>query len=70
FGLILFTNSFTTAAIFLTIFGLGNGVIRPSVSALITKRTEVGQGSATGLLSSFDSLGRIAGPPIGGMLYS
>lgn len=70
FGLILLTNSFVTAAIFLTIFGLGNGVIRPSVSALITKRTEVGQGSATGLLSSFDSLGRIAGPPIGGALYS
>lgn len=70
FGLILLTDSFVTAAIFLTIFGLGNGVIRPSVSALITKRTEVGQGSATGLLSSFDSLGRIAGPPIGGALYS
>jgi DHA1 family multidrug resistance protein-like MFS transporter len=70
FGLILLTNNFTTAAIFLTIFGIGNGVIRPSVSALITKKTEVGQGSATGLLSSFDSLGRIAGPPIGGVLYS
>jgi DHA1 family multidrug resistance protein-like MFS transporter len=70
FGLILLTNSFTTAAIFLTIFGIGNGVIRPSVSALITKKTEVGQGSATGLLSSFDSLGRIAGPPVGGVLYS
>jgi DHA1 family multidrug resistance protein-like MFS transporter len=70
FGLILLTNSFTTAAIYLTIFGLGNGVIRPSVSALITKRTTVGQGSATGLLSSFDSLGRIAGPPVGGLLYS
>ncbi|MFE4200324.1 MFS transporter [Aneurinibacillus aneurinilyticus] len=70
FGLILLTDSFVTAAIFLTVFGLGNGVIRPSVSALITKRTEVGQGSATGLLSSFDSLGRIAGPPIGGALYS
>jgi multidrug resistance protein len=70
FGLILLTDSFTTAAIFLSIFGIGNGVIRPSVSALITKRTEVGQGSATGLLSSFDSLGRIAGPPVGGALYS
>ncbi|MBS4199179.1 MFS transporter [Bacillus sp. FJAT-49732] len=70
FALILLVNSFTTAAIFLTIFGIGNGVIRPSVSALLTKKSTSGHGSATGLLSSFDSLGRIAGPPLGGMLFS
>ncbi|MUK88452.1 MFS transporter [Ornithinibacillus sp. L9] len=70
FGLILFVDSFTTAAIFLTVFGVGNGVIRPSVSALLTKRSTVGHGSITGLLSSFDSLGRIAGPPIGGWLFA
>ncbi|MEH7108361.1 MFS transporter [Bacillus sp. JJ1764] len=70
FGLILLVHSFTTAAIFLTIFGLGNGVIRPSVSSLLTKTTTSGHGSATGLLSSFDSLGRIIGPPLGGWLFS
>ncbi|MBU8878516.1 MFS transporter [Bacillus sp. FJAT-29790] len=70
FGLILFIDSFTTAAIFLTIFGIGNGVIRPSVSALLTKTSTAGHGSATGFLSSFDSLGRIIGPPLGGWLFS
>ncbi|MEH7253256.1 MFS transporter [Neobacillus niacini] len=70
FGLILLVNSFATAAIFLTIFGIGNGVIRPSVSSLLTKTTTAGHGSATGLLSSFDSLGRIVGPPLGGWLFS
>jgi MFS transporter, DHA1 family, multidrug resistance protein len=70
FGLILLVHSFTTAAIFLTIFGLGNGVIRPSVSSLLTKMSTAGHGSSTGLLSSFDSLGRIIGPPIGGWLFS
>jgi MFS transporter, DHA1 family, multidrug resistance protein len=70
FGLILFVHSFTTAAIFLTIFGLGNGVIRPSVSSLLTKLSTAGHGRATGLLSSFDSLGRIIGPPLGGWLFS
>lgn len=70
FGLILLTHSFATAALYLTIFALGNGVIRPSVSSLVTKRTTVGQGSASGLLSSVDSLGRIAGPPVGGALFS
>lgn len=70
FGLILLVDSFTTAAIFLSIFGIGNGVIRPSVSSLLTKTTDAGHGSATGLLSSFDSLGRIVGPPLGGWLFS
>ncbi len=70
FWLILFVNSFATAAIFLTIFGIGNGVIRPAVSALLTKKSTTGHGSTTGLLSSFDSLGRIIGPPLGGWLFS
>ena len=70
FALILFVDSFTTAAVYLTIFGIGNGVIRPSVSSLLTKTSTSGHGSSTGLLSSFDSLGRIIGPPLGGWLFS
>ncbi|WP_163581280.1 MFS transporter [Gracilibacillus saliphilus] len=69
FTLILFVQDFLTAAIFLTVFGLGNGLIRPSVSSLLTKKATSGYGQVTGLLSSFDSLGRIVGPPLGGMLY-
>jgi len=70
FALILFTQDFITAAIFLSIFGIGNGVIRPSVSSLLTKKSKVGYGMVTGSLSSFDSLGRIIGPVLGGALYS
>jgi MFS transporter, DHA1 family, multidrug resistance protein len=70
FSLILLVHNFPTAAIYLTIFGIGNGVIRPSVSSLLTKTSTAGHGSATGLLSSFDSLGRIIGPPLGGWLFS
>lgn len=70
FGLILFIQSFTTAAIFLAIFGIGNGVIRPSVSSLLTKKSTIGHGLVTGYISSFDSLGRIIGPVLGGYLYS
>lgn len=69
FGLILFIKDFFTAALFLTIFGLGNGVIRPSVSSLLTKINTSGHGSVTGVLSSFESLGRILGPPLAGLLY-
>ncbi|MBT2641102.1 MFS transporter [Bacillus sp. ISL-41] len=70
FGLILLTEGFGTAALFLTIFGVGNGLIRPSVSSLLTKKSTTGHGGTTGLLSSFDSLGRIIGPPLGGWLFS
>ncbi|MFA1822318.1 MFS transporter [Virgibacillus oceani] len=70
FALILFIQDFITAAIFLSIFGIGNGVIRPSVSSLLTKKSKVGYGVVTGSLSSFDSLGRIIGPVLGGGLYS
>ncbi|SEN44169.1 Multidrug resistance protein [Mesobacillus persicus] len=70
FSLILFTENFFTAALFLTIFGIGNGFIRPGVSSLLTKTSSAGHGSVTGLLSSFDSLGRIIGPPLGGLLFS
>lgn len=69
FGLILLIRDFFTAALFLTIFGLGNGVIRPSVSSLLTKINKSGHGSVTGVLSSFESLGRILGPPLAGLLY-
>ncbi|WP_042355829.1 MFS transporter [Bacillus rubiinfantis] len=70
FGLILLVNNFLTAAVFLTIFGIGNGVIRPCVSSLLTKISTAGHGTSTGVLSSFDSLGRIIGPTLGGWLYS
>jgi MFS transporter, DHA1 family, multidrug resistance protein len=70
FALILLVDNFLTAAVYLTVFGIGNGFIRPSVSALLTKQSNTGHGSTTGLLSSFDSLGRIIGPPLGGWLFS
>jgi MFS transporter, DHA1 family, multidrug resistance protein len=70
FALILLVDSFLTAALYLTVFGIGNGFIRPSVSSLLTKTSTAGHGSTTGLLSSFDSLGRIIGPPLGGWLFS
>ncbi|WP_174734687.1 MFS transporter [Mesobacillus harenae] len=69
FILILFIDSCLTAALYLTVFGIGNGFIRPAVSALLTKSSSAGYGSTTGLLSSFDSLGRVIGPPLGGWLF-
>ncbi|MEW9697898.1 MFS transporter [Paenibacillus sp. SI8] len=70
FFLLLYSSSVLTAAIYLSVFGAGNALIRPCVTSLITQRTKVGQGVATGLNSSMDSLGRIAGPLLGGAVYA
>jgi DHA1 family multidrug resistance protein-like MFS transporter len=69
FLLLLLSSSVITAAIYLSVFGAGNALIRPCVTSLITQRTTVGQGVATGLSSSMDSLGRIAGPLMGGAVF-
>jgi DHA1 family multidrug resistance protein-like MFS transporter len=69
FFLIIFSSNVITAAIYMSVFGAGNALIRPCVISLITQRTIVGQGVATGLNSSMDSLGRILGPLIGMALY-
>lgn len=53
----------------LAIFGAGNGMIRPCVTSLITQKTTVGKGAATGLASSMDSLGRIIGPLLATSLF-
>ncbi|MDF2815536.1 MAG: tetracycline resistance efflux pump [Paenibacillus sp.] len=65
FFLILLSSSLLTATIFMTVFAAGNALIRPCVTSLITQKTRVGQGVASGLSSSMDSLGRIAGPLMG-----
>lgn len=65
FFLILLSSNLLTATIYMTVFASGNALIRPCVTSLITQRTKVGQGVASGLSSSMDSLGRIAGPLMG-----
>lgn len=62
FALILFSSNWLTAAIFMSVFAAGNSLIRPCVLSLITQKSVVRHGVSTGLNTSMDSLGRIAGP--------
>lgn len=62
FFLLLLSSNMVNATIFLCVFGIGNALIRPCVTSLITQKTTVSQGVASGLNSSMDSFGRIAGP--------
>lgn len=70
FFLLLFAHSLAWAILSLAVFGIGNALIRPCVTSLITQKTKVGQGVASGLSSSMDSLGRIAGPLLGSLLFT
>ncbi|EXX85566.1 MFS transporter [Paenibacillus darwinianus] len=69
FFLLVTAHSLWTATLFLAIFGVGNALIRPCVTSLITQKTKVGQGVASGLSSSMDSLGRIIGPLVAAGLF-
>ncbi len=69
FLLITQSGSFWTATLYVAIFGAGNALIRPCVTSLITQKTRVSHGIASGLISSMDSLGRISGPLLGTLLY-
>ncbi|MBD2846233.1 MFS transporter [Paenibacillus sp. IB182496] len=70
FFLLVTSHTLLTATLYLAIYGIGNALIRPCVTSLITQKTTVGQGVASGLSSSMDSLGRIAGPLAGTALLS
>ena len=51
------------------VFTLGNSLLWPSVSSLISQRATSGQGAALGLAQSFQSLGRATGPLWAGAAY-
>ncbi|MFC4601941.1 MFS transporter [Cohnella hongkongensis] len=68
FFLLLTAASWVMATVYLCVFGIGNSLIKPCVTSLITQKTTVGQGVASGLSSSMDSLGRIIGPALGAAL--
>ena len=60
FWLLLVTTAF---------FSLANALVTPAVSALTSKRTQMNQGVTMGLSNAFNSLGRIFGPPLGGVVF-
>lgn len=69
FMLLSFAQGLVSLSIYLSFSGIGFALLRPSLSSLVSKKTEIGQGASLGLLSSFDSLGRILGPLWGGWIY-
>jgi DHA1 family multidrug resistance protein-like MFS transporter len=51
------------------VFNMGNVLLAPSVTSLISKRARGGQGTAMGMNNSFQALGRGIGPLWAGFAY-
>ena len=69
FGLMLLAASLVGVFLSTGFFIFSNAMLRPSVSALISRRATLGQGVAMGLNNSFMSLGRSIGPLWAGFVY-
>ncbi len=72
-ALSLFLMPFSAFPIFLATlmmaFSFGSAITRPTVQTLISKKTHEGQGTTMGIAASFESLGRIIGPILGGLVF-
>lgn len=53
----------------MTVIGIGSALMRSSLTTGVSTGAHAGQGTAMGLLQSFESLARVFGPAIGGLLY-
>lgn len=69
FVMMVMARSFFAVLFTMGFFIISNAMLRPAVSALISKRSTVGQGVAMGLNNSFMSLGRSVGPLWAGFAY-
>lgn len=68
FALFLYADNFLKAMACMGIYALGVGLIRPALNSRVSKEAVDSQGSTLGILQSYDSLGRVIGPSIGGWL--
>lgn len=70
----LFLIPFAKSALFLLMFmvtmTLGSSMTRPTLATLVSKETKEGQGTTMGIFASFESLGRVIGPLLGGWAFA
>ena len=69
FYLLTFAHDWLSIFGALGVFVAGNALVMPSVNSLITKKVQGKRGAVLGLASSFNSLGQMIGPLLGGFLY-
>ncbi|QDX91171.1 MFS transporter [Brevibacillus laterosporus] len=70
FFCVLLSSTFLEFALTLCLFGLGQGMMRTTNTAMISQRTRDGQGATSGNMSAMDTMGRIVGPILAGWLFT
>lgn len=69
-ALVVITIDLVSLVLVTCLIALGGNLINPAINTLVSKRTAQGrQGAMMGLLGSFNSIGRVLGPSIGGFAY-
>lgn len=70
-SLIIFSSGLISIILLASLIAVALGLIMPSISTAVSNRTsEENQGAVIGLLGSFNSVGRVLGPAIGGFAYA
>jgi len=67
--LLLTASNIIMMTIMAVIFNTGVSIINPIASSLVSQNSSDGQGVALGIMQSANSLGRIIGPIMGGILF-
>jgi MFS family permease len=67
--LILLAGDYIQLLVLIGLFSLMSAVLIPAITAMTSKYSRISQGVTMGLSNSFVSLGRIAGPLLGGLLF-
>jgi DHA1 family multidrug resistance protein-like MFS transporter len=67
--LLLTASNIIMMTIMAVIFNTGVSIINPLASSLVSQNSNDGQGAAMGIMQSANSLGRIIGPIMGGILF-
>lgn len=66
-----FAVGLVSLAVFTCLIEVGFSLVFPGLNTLVSRKTDADhQGEVMGVLGSFNSLGRVAGPPAGGLLYA
>lgn len=68
-GLLLWVRSVSAALAAVALLALGVALVTPNLLTLVANRSGVHTGVGLGLRNTFSSLGQIAGPLLGGLLY-
>jgi len=68
--LVPFAKAPVLLLIFMVLMTTGSSMTRPTLASLVSKETKERQGITMGIFSSFESLGRVFGPLVGGWLFS